>query len=58
MQIGFSCCKIDSLWSCYDADVDISPAGLWNKGIEDFVIVDEEVDVEPKGICEDYFGEF
>ena len=50
MEIGLGGSQIETLRGGDDADVDGSSAGLRDEGVENFVIVDEEVDMEPKGI--------
>ena len=57
MKVGLGGCEIGAFRWGDDADVDGPPAGLRHEGVEDLVIVDEEVNVQPEGVSEDDLGE-
>lgn len=50
MQVCLSLCEVNVLWSCDDADSDVSSTGVKQKWVEEFVIVYEEVKVQPERI--------
>ena len=58
MKIGLSGGEVNSFRRGNYADIDESSAGLRDKGVKYFVVVDKEVNMEPKGVSEYNFGEF
>ena len=57
MKIGLGGGEINAFRRGNYADIDESSAGCWDKGVKYFVVVDKEVNMEPKGVSEYYFGE-
>ena len=58
MKIGLSGGEVNSFRRGDYAYIDESSAGLRDKGVKYFVVVDKEVNMEPKGVSEYNFGEF
>jgi len=57
MQIGLSGGQVNAFWRGDDADIDSSPASLRDKGVKNLVIMNEEVQMEPKGVSQYDFRE-
>lgn len=56
-EVGLGGSEVSAFGGGDDADVDGSFAGLGDEGVEYFVILDEEVNVEPEGVGEYNFSE-
>jgi hypothetical protein len=57
MKICFSLSEVYIFRCSNDADGDVTSTCIEKKGIEEFVIMDEEVKMKPERVSEDYFGE-
>ena len=57
MEVCFGSCEIDSFRGSDDANIDVASTGLRYERVEDFVIVDEEMNMQPERIRQDNFRE-
>ena len=57
MQVGLGLCEVDVFRGRDDADGDDSAMSVEEKGVEEFVIVNEEVNMQPEGVSKNDFGE-
>jgi len=58
MKVGLSGSKVNSFRSSTYTNIDITSTSLWDTRIAYFVIMHEEMNMQPKGIGEDYFSKF